>query len=103
MVQSFSTEGGQGKTIGTIVVLQTLVAQIIARHPDRERIFGAVTNLSNGIREAAEEAKARGETEAFQFTSDIAKGIDDSISEIHYIVQMSDKGEDELSLSTTHD
>lgn len=77
--QSFMADPSDGRTIGSLMVLQALVAQLIARHPDRATIMVGMANFSTGIHEQAQESIASGDIDAFALMNDMAHGMDDTL------------------------
>jgi ABC-type transporter Mla subunit MlaD len=74
--QKFSNFGPI-QSSGSIFVLQALVAQLIARHPDRDRIIKSVSEMSNGIKATPNKTDI-----AAQQIHDFAQGMDDTVASI---------------------
>ncbi|WP_146606095.1 hypothetical protein [Mesorhizobium kowhaii] len=85
---------------GSIIVLQALVAQLIARHPDRDRIIKSVSVMSDGIKASAASATA----DDAQKIHDFAKGMDDTVRIIReYLTEIDTNADAGFKTSTISD
>ncbi|MEQ1954840.1 hypothetical protein [Mesorhizobium sp. CN2-181] len=67
-----------GRTIGSLTVLQGLIAQLIAEHPSGAKILGSVDNISKNFEQSAKDAAAAGNDQLFTFYNDVVTGMDDT-------------------------
>lgn len=103
MHQTFPSEGN-GQLVGSVMVLQALTAQLLATHPEKERIMGSVAGFAAGIDDGAAEAANEGNTATFMFLSDISAGMTGTISMIReYLDAIEKTGGAHLDTSTTRD
>ncbi|WP_136616581.1 MULTISPECIES: hypothetical protein [Mesorhizobium] len=79
MATQFISSDAPGESTGSILVLQALVAQLIARHPDRDRIIKSVSVMSDGIKTSAPSQTA---ADARKQINDLVKGMDDTAASI---------------------
>jgi hypothetical protein len=81
------TYPGDGRTAGSAIILQVLVAQLIARSGQPEEILRSVADMPESMRESAHQ-KA-GDSEAFVWINEIAEGMDDTITAVRgYVEEM---------------
>jgi hypothetical protein len=71
-----------GRTIGAVIALECLMAQLLARHPDASEIFGKMEGLTDGLEPSGEEAPDR-----FDLLADIAGGARDMIDEVRSLAE----------------
>lgn len=90
MSTQYFSNFGPIQSSGSIFVLQALVAQLIARHPDRDRIIKSVSVISDGIKapDASQTAADR------QQLSEFAKGMDDTVAIIREYLTVIDTDAD---------
>lgn len=72
MTQTFS---GDGRTVGSVMILQALLVQILAQHPDKDAMLASIRNFAEGMDADAQAAGASGEPDEFMFLTDIADGM----------------------------
>lgn len=78
------TNHSNGQLVGSIMALQVLVAQLIARHPDAEKIAASIDNMADNM--------AGGSGAGADFTNNIAEGIEDTAAMVkQYVTAISAK------------
>ncbi len=65
------------RTIGGLIALQCLVAQLLARHPDATEIFERMERFTDGLEPTGEEPP-----EAFEVLADISGGARGMIDDV---------------------
>jgi hypothetical protein len=78
---NFSTDK-PGRNIGSIIALQCLVGQLLARCPDANEIFSKMESFSDGLEPSGDESPAQ-----FDFLADIAGGAREMIDEVRNITE----------------
>ncbi|WP_143748323.1 hypothetical protein [Mesorhizobium carmichaelinearum] len=71
---------GDGRTVGSVVLLQAMLAHVIARHPDKEAILARAKDLAERMNSDAE--GAGGNVDQFLFLTDVASGAADTVETI---------------------
>lgn len=66
-----------------MLVLQAMVAQLLARHPDGEAIFRRLENFPTGLEPSVDQSK-----ETFDYLADMSAGAQDTIDEIQRMINL---------------
>jgi hypothetical protein len=75
-----------GDMYGTILVLKSVVSQLIAARPDGQELIAKFANFTTRLREDAIAAEDGGNVDASQLILEIAKGADETVTEITSMV-----------------
>lgn len=73
---------GDGRTVGAVMLIQGLLAQMIARHPERDLILSEVQHLVNEMRSQASDPFSEGTSDQFVFLTEVAEGMADTLATI---------------------
>lgn len=77
MTQTYPDDG---RSVGSIVLLQALLAHLIARHPDREPILARAKDLADSMNLDA--VGAAGDVDRFLYLTEVASGAADTAETI---------------------
>lgn len=76
-----------GRTIGTVAILQAIIAQMLREHPSRETILQSLSTLCDSMRSDANDTMTSGNVSKYLFLSEAASGAEDAFLGISEIVQ----------------
>jgi len=73
---------GDGRTVGAVMLIQGLLAHMIARHPERDVILSEVQHLVNEMKSQASDPFSEGTSDQFVFLTEVAEGMADTLAAI---------------------
>lgn len=69
-----------GRTVGSVMILQALIGEILRSHPSKEEIFQLGSELKSSLERQMSEAVAEGNSDKFIFLSAAVGGLEDTMS-----------------------
>lgn len=72
-----------GRVIGSVIVLQAMVSQLLAKHPDGQAILNKFDNFPRGLEPSPDQSER-----TFDFLADISAGSQDTIDEVRRLVDL---------------